>query len=108
MHSVRPQESGEWTWNYDPAIESLLREQHDTAERWESLSKITAPTLLVRGEDSDITSAEIYDEMQQRIPDSRIAEIPEAGHRVSGDNPLAFNASLREFLVGVNRTVDGG
>ncbi len=100
VHSVGKNSSRKWTWKYDPAIRTLLDSPRiDPATRWAALEKITAPTLLVRGEDSDITDADVIKRMQQAIPGSQIASIARAGHRVSGDNPKDFNNVLRRFLA---------
>lgn len=98
-HSVGRNSAGNWTWKYDPAIKTLLNTHPDPDERWDALAKITAPTLLVRGEDSDITDHATFEKMKETIPNSQLVSIEKAGHRVSGDNPKAYNAALRRFLL---------
>jgi pimeloyl-ACP methyl ester carboxylesterase len=36
--------------------------------------------------------------MQHTLADSRFVEVPRAGHLVQGDNPVAFEQVVREFL----------
>jgi pimeloyl-ACP methyl ester carboxylesterase len=36
--------------------------------------------------------------MHQTVKHSRLVEVPKAGHLVQGDNPLGFEAVVREFL----------
>ncbi len=99
VHSVGPTANGKWSWKYDPAISTLHGSYGSPDVRWAALERIAAPTLLVRGEESDITDAAIIDRMAGAIPRSRVASIPNAGHRVSGDNPAVFNDVLRSFLL---------
>jgi len=59
---------------------------------------IRCPTLLLKGAESDILSAEGAAKLQAAIPQSRLAVVPGAGHSVMGDNPAAFIAETRAFL----------
>ena len=72
--------------HYDPAIsvsfkditpESALQAQDML---WEMYDRITAPTLLLRGAQSDLLSATTALEMTQRGPHARLVEFPEVGH----------------------------
>lgn len=109
VHSVAENGDGKWTWKYDPEIRTLHSSYGGPEARWDALQRIQVPTLLVRGEDSDITNAAIFERMADLIPGSQMASIADAGHRVSGDNPAQFNAALRSFLLelpGVSRRTD--
>ncbi len=104
VHSVGRNGAGRWTWKYDPAINTLHSTYGAPESRWAALERLTMPTLLVRGEESDITDAAIVARMADVISDSRLVSIPDAGHRVSGDNPAMFNAALRSFLIDMTDT----
>ena len=65
------------------------------------MAKITCPTLVVRGGDSDIFADETMREMQQVIPNCEIVTVPDAGHLVAGDNPVDFLAAVRNFYAGI-------
>jgi len=65
---------------------------------WDLLSKITCPVLVMRGAESDILSPEIAQRMLSVLPDGHYVEIPNAGHAVGMDNPVAFEAEVRRFL----------
>ena len=106
-HSVTQNSDGNWTWKYDLAIRNMLGSTASVADRWEALARVTAPALLVRGEDSDHTDAETFARMSETIPGSKLVSIPRAGHRVSGDNPHDFNAELRGFLLSVALRTEG-
>jgi pimeloyl-ACP methyl ester carboxylesterase len=63
------------------------------------LPKITAATLVVRGElDAARTQAHV-DELLAGIPRSTALEIPGAGHSPQVDSPEAFSRALRGFLL---------
>ena len=61
--------------------------------------RITCPTLLVRGETSDILSREGAEETAPLILNCTLVEVPGAGHNVPTDNPPGFLAAVRPFLV---------
>jgi pimeloyl-ACP methyl ester carboxylesterase len=62
------------------------------------LASIQVPTLLLVGDQDGLTSPEEMRGMQSAIPNSRLVEIPGAGHLAALENPAAFNSALREFL----------
>lgn len=64
---------------------------------WESLDELAVPTLLVVGE-LDAKFADIADRMAARMPDARIAIVPEAGHTVHLERPSAWLAAVTAFL----------
>jgi pimeloyl-ACP methyl ester carboxylesterase len=66
---------------------------------WEPLPRISCPTLIVRGADSDILSPEVAKKMTERLPDGRLVEIPGAGHTVPADRPDDFVRHVRAFLA---------
>ncbi len=65
---------------------------------WELLSKMTCPTLVMRGAESDILSPEIAGRMISVLPNGHYVEVPNAGHGITADNPIAFEAEVRRFL----------
>jgi pimeloyl-ACP methyl ester carboxylesterase len=103
VHSVRQDAGGNWTWKYDPAIRSLLEQPEQAEKRWQVLAKVNVPTLFVGAEHSDVTDAALLERMMDTVPGSRSVIIPRAGHRVAGDNPAAFNLTVRRFLSSLLR-----
>ena len=103
-HALRQLPDGRWTWKYDKVLRDPIRRSAASADRnpellWELWCKIQCPTLLVRGGESDILDREIAEEMERRLPSCQLVEIEKAGHRVPGDNPIAFEAALGRFLA---------
>jgi pimeloyl-ACP methyl ester carboxylesterase len=65
---------------------------------WPLLPRITAPTLVVRGEHSPVLPLEMAARMLETIPDAELIEIPGAHHHLTLDAPEAFSAALDTFL----------
>lgn len=99
-HGLRRLPDGGLEWKYDKALRDMMRQggRRETIDLWEPLRRITAPTLLVRGADSDVLSADVARRMIDALPDGRLVEIPGAGHPVPLDQPEAFARAVRAFL----------
>jgi len=98
-HGLKPLPGGGYTWKYD----RFLREQRRAGgappvDLWPAVRRIQAPTLIVRGAESDVFSPEMAKRMHEMIPGSRLIEIPGAGHSVPADQPEAFERAVRAFL----------
>jgi pimeloyl-ACP methyl ester carboxylesterase len=91
---------GRWTFRYDPALRAPERPlpRPDPEAAWALLPKITAKTLLIRGELSDILASETAERMVREIRDCRFAEVKDAGHSIPLDQPKGFLEAVRSFL----------
>lgn len=89
---------------YDPHILKGLNEADLTAvpsnlwSLWDTLGAI--PTLAIRGELSDILSAEVFDSMAARHPNLVRVNVPNRGHAPMLDEPAAVSA-MDAFLEGL-------
>ncbi len=87
----------------DPAIAVAIRkgDQRHIAgveiDPWAAFRSITAPCLVLRGELSDILSAEIVKRMLKVKPDLKTAVIPNRGHAPLLDEPASL-AAIDTFL----------
>ena len=99
-YTIRQTASGNWTWKYDSALRDPNYQPSTWPESklWDAISKISVPTLIVRGEKSDIFGVETLDQILESITGSTSATIPNAGHLVPGDNPAAFIEAITDFL----------
>ena len=98
-YAIKELPDGKVVWRYDPEIRrQRASERPPKVDPWPMLQRITCPTLIVRGTESDLLSPSIVDRMLKTIPDSRLVEIERAGHMVFEDNPEEFLAALRDFL----------
>src|SRR6266545_3390521 len=98
-HGVKKLPNGRYTWKYDKFLRDQRRQGGaPPVDLWPAVRQIKAPTLIVRGSESDVFSPETAKRMHELIPESRIVEIPGAGHSVPADAPEAFERAVREFL----------
>ncbi len=98
-HGLKRLPDGGLTWKYAKGLRDMMREgRRDAVDLWEPLGRIPCPTLIVRGADSDILTAEVAKKMTERLPDGRVVEIAGAGHTVPADRPEEFVAQVRGFL----------
>jgi pimeloyl-ACP methyl ester carboxylesterase len=61
------------------------------------LPLITAPTLLIWGEQDVRSPLSVAREFERAIPDARLVVIPEAGHVSNLEQPEQFNEAVRRF-----------
>ena len=98
---VLDEASGNLVFRIDPQINQATGRAAlvEIPYLWESLEHITCPTLVIRAEKSKVLSAEIGQQMVERLPNARYVEIPGAGHQVPLHQPDAFAKVIREFLA---------
>ena len=56
------------------------------------------PTLLVRGNRSDVVSQESVAELRRLMPHSQVVDVPGAGHLLAGDANDVFNEAVIGFI----------
>jgi pimeloyl-ACP methyl ester carboxylesterase len=102
---LRENPEGQWVRHYDMGLAEPLkgstpeRAKADEAALWAAYDAIGCPTLLVRGEHSDLLSRATAQQMLVRGPKPQLVEIPNTGHA-----PTFINADqiaiARKFLIG--------
>ena len=98
--SLRPHGSG-FRLHYDPAIATPLKAQGTGSvdiDVWPIYEAVTCPTLVVRGELSDMLDRATMDAMARRGPRAQVAEIPAVGHAPMYMDPAQI-AVVRNFLL---------
>jgi len=101
---LRQDSDGSWVRHYDMGLalpfQSVTPEsaKADEAMLWAAYDAIRCPTLLVRGEHSDLLSRETAQAMTQRGPKARLVEIPNVGHAPTflHDDQIAI---AKDFLL---------
>ena len=96
--TYRKTSDGRYDLNYDRNIGHAVRQgvselREDPWCLFDGLAKI--PSLLLRGELSDILTEEIALKMRQRKPDLHITRVPNRGHAPLLDEPEAIDAISR-------------
>jgi pimeloyl-ACP methyl ester carboxylesterase len=101
---LRQVAQGDWVFHYDPAIAIPFRAftpelaAFSEALLWQAWERITAPTLLLRGQDSDLLSAETARAMGQRGPKAPCVAFAGVGHAPTliAEDQIAC---VRDFLL---------
>jgi pimeloyl-ACP methyl ester carboxylesterase len=89
---------GRFALGYDPAIAVPFREAaKERTDLWPLWDAIRCPTLLVRGGDSDLLSADTAAEMTTRGPRPRLVVVPGVGHAPMLLDPAQI-APVAQFL----------
>lgn len=78
--SQRKLPNGKLALAHDPAIAKIFSTLDRDVDLWPYYDAIQAPTLLLRGETSDVLSAEVAEAMTQRGPKARLITYAGIGH----------------------------
>jgi pimeloyl-ACP methyl ester carboxylesterase len=102
VHTLRQLADGSFAMAYDPGIAEPFRSdmaEGKDVELWPVYDAIRCPTLVLRGAQSDLLTAETAGRMAERGPRARVVEVPDVGHP-----PMLMDvaqiAVVREFLLG--------
>jgi pimeloyl-ACP methyl ester carboxylesterase len=101
-HRVCREENGEIRFDYDMAIVVPFEAAPaPTIDMWPLFATLAQkPLLVVRGEVSDLLSAEAAEKMKAAAPDAQFAIVPGVGHAPELDEPEAI-AAIDAFLESV-------
>lgn len=99
LHSARRTDDGGWTPNYDPDIVGTRFEEYEPRDLWDEWDAIAAPTLVLRGAESDVLSEATFEAMVERRPGTEVVEYPGVGHAPSLSPPEQIE-TVAEFLSG--------
>ncbi|HZQ62776.1 MAG TPA: alpha/beta hydrolase, partial [Casimicrobiaceae bacterium] len=78
--SVHQRGDGRWGFTYDPALAVPFRAAPAPPDLWPVWDAIRCPTLLLRGRESDLLSAQTAKAMTQRGPRAQLIEFEGVGH----------------------------
>ena len=106
FYNLRQLPTGKWSLKHDQRRASddswrIATEQRERLLR--DVSKISCPTLIVRGGKSDVLSDDAAERFSHMLPHARWLRVENAGHNVQGDNPSGLLDAMNPFLreVGV-------
>ena len=102
---LKQDKEGKWILHYDAGMAAPFKAvtpesaQRDAAVLAATYDAIRCETLVVRGAESDLLTAEVAQSMTQRGPKARLVELPGVGHAPTfvHENQIAI---AREFFVG--------
>ena len=101
--------TGRWRWHWDTRFldDKLHVLDHPHAE-WRAervrreleaaAANLRVPTLVVRGERSDLVTPEAARALVDIIPGAHYVDVADAGHMVAGDDNDRFTAAVLHFL----------
>lgn len=102
---LRQDKDGQWVRHYDLGLAVPFKDatpesaKQAEAMLWMAYDAISCPTMLVRGEHSDLVSRELAQAMTERGPKAKLVEIAGVGHA-----PTFIHADqiaiAREYLLG--------
>jgi len=79
----------------EAAIYALMRRPDSTSD----LSRLDAPTVVVVGDEDELTPPSDAEALHRAIRGSRLAVIPRAGHLSNLEAPDAFSTTIHEWAV---------
>ncbi|TGD84623.1 alpha/beta hydrolase [Mycolicibacterium sp. CH28] len=94
FHNSKQLDDGSWTWRYD-----TFRKGEGFEGLWDDVPALNAPTTLVRGANSFFVNDDDAAEFARSAPGcQQVIIVPDSGHSVQGDQPLALIQILRDVL----------
>ncbi len=66
---------------------------------WDAYARLSMPLLLIRGSLSPIVDDDDVAEVIRRRPDASVIVVPQAGHSVQGDQPVALASHIAAFFT---------
>lgn len=99
VHSVRVYADGSYGFRYDPRIATSFKDREiKDIDLWEQWGKLNRPTLVLRGMESDVLTAETAVQMQVRGAKARIVDLSGIGHApmLMDDNQIKI---VRDYIL---------
>ena len=95
----READDGSVVIDYDANIATASVPLQSAADRWDDFGSLSdIPTLVIRGETSDVLARATVDEMRARKPDLQSVEITGRGHCPIAHEPECL-AAITEFVA---------
>jgi esterase len=97
---LRRRAEGRWVWKMDPQYvrQRVAQGPPPRPPLWPVLQRLSCPTLVVWGEDSDVLSAPQARRMAETLPKGQLVSAPGVGHAPTLVEP-ALLAALGRFLA---------
>lgn len=101
LRNLRKKDDGRYYWHWDPVFfDHPNATHHDPESRYTAAAlNVHVPTLLVRGEHSDLVTEESVKHLLEVIPGAEFVDVSGAHHMVVGDKNDAFTQAICDFLA---------
>lgn len=97
--TFREIDGGRWALDYDPNVAKALAEAGPAPNLWPAFESLKdTPTLIIRGDISDLLTPLIIGKMREVHPTFDYAEAPRIGHAPMLTEPAAWDA-IERFLL---------
>ncbi len=99
VDSAREKPGGGYGFNYDPRLGDPYKSGPvGDVDLWAVWDSVRCPTLLLRGEKSDVLSREVAEAMTERGPKAKLVEFPGIGHapQLLSDDQIG---AVQDFLL---------
>jgi pimeloyl-ACP methyl ester carboxylesterase len=106
--NLRQRPDGRWIWKH--GFGRMRAGAPSPADSWRDIlegldddaRQVTAPTLVLRGAESDVLSDDGARDVAALIPEGRVVVVPDAGHLTAADNPDGTVAHIKSFFADIN------
>lgn len=97
--NLRLGDDGRWRWHWDPLFMSIKGRPEDSETVLDDAARaLKLPTLLVRGQKSDLLTMENVEHFLELAPHAQFADVTGAGHMVAGDRNDIFRNAVQQFV----------
>lgn len=98
--NITENESGEFDWKFDKEAMRQCVVEGRKRERFKEFSEISAKTLLIRGENSEELSQEVYEKvLEENQAYFSGVVVPDAGHWIHYEQPETFSQLVKDFFL---------
>lgn len=100
LHNAEELPDGTWAWRHHLGRGGA--ERPDAAQfggLWDDVGSLRVPVLLVRGAASPVVDDADVAELRRRCAHAEVVVVPEAGHSVQGDQPVALAQLIAGFVA---------
>jgi pimeloyl-ACP methyl ester carboxylesterase len=100
VHNLCQDAGGRWVWRFDAAhLGSFIDSAPSDVAQWIALRQVACPTLVIRGAESEVLSAETASRMTRELSQGSLVEIPNGAHDLTVEQPEALAANVFRFLT---------
>lgn len=79
-------------------VEGALQGMRDRPDSTPLISQISCPVLILHGADDQLIPVSEAELMSQKVKNSRLVVLPEAGHLLNMEQPDKFNRAVQDFI----------
>ncbi|MFP6665356.1 MAG: alpha/beta hydrolase [Deltaproteobacteria bacterium] len=97
--NLRRGDDGRWRWHWDPRFMAIKGRPNAAKNALDqAAAALDIPTLLVRGQQSDLLTMEGVEHFRALAPHTEFCDVTGAGHMVAGDKNDIFSEAVLRFL----------